>query len=131
MMSSPLPWGMPSRMSMRTTSLTSRSASRWARVAPTLPPPTTVTFRFIAILSSQVADDGGGELRRLQDGRALHLALEIVGDALLADGLLERFLDRVRRLAPAHVPQHHAAGEDHRPRVHLVEVRILRRRAVG
>src|SRR5687768_5428280 len=47
MMSRPLPCGMPSRMSMRTTSLISRSARRCARVAPTFPPPTTVTFRFM------------------------------------------------------------------------------------
>src|SRR5258706_8348578 len=47
MMSRPLPWGMPSTMSINTTSASSRSAMRWARVAPTLPAPTAVTFRFI------------------------------------------------------------------------------------
>ena len=47
MMSRPLPCGMPSTMSMRTTSASSLSASRWARVAPTFPAPTTVTFLFM------------------------------------------------------------------------------------
>src|SRR3989442_748462 len=47
MMSRPLPWGIPSTMSMRTTSASSWSTRRWARVAPTLPAPTTVTFLFI------------------------------------------------------------------------------------
>src|SRR5258708_3809948 len=48
MMSRPFPWGIPSMMSMRTTSASSPSARRWARVAPTFPPPTTVTFLFIS-----------------------------------------------------------------------------------
>src|SRR4051812_25462374 len=130
MMSSPLPWGIPSTMSMSTTSLTSRSAKRWARDAPTLPPPTIVTFRFMDP-SSEVLDDRGGELGRLQDRGPFHLTLEVVGDALLADGLLERLLDGVRGLPPAQVAQHHAAGEDDGARVHLVEVGVLGRGAVG
>ena len=32
--------------------------------------------------------------RRLELGRAFHLAREVVGDLLLADGLLERRLDQ-------------------------------------
>src|SRR5258706_8243177 len=47
MMSRPLPCGMPSTMSISTISASSRSASRCASVAPTLPPPTTVTFLFM------------------------------------------------------------------------------------
>ena len=43
-MSSPLPCGSPSTTSTMTTSASSRSAIRWARVAPTLPAPTIVTF---------------------------------------------------------------------------------------
>ena len=38
---------MPSMMSTSTTSASSRSAMRWASVAPTLPAPTTVTFLFM------------------------------------------------------------------------------------
>ena len=37
----------------------------------------------------------------------------------------------VGRLGPAHVPEHHLAREDHRARVDLVEVGVLRRGAVG
>src|SRR5207244_908973 len=153
MMSRPLPWGMPSTMSISTTSASSRSAIRCASVAPTLPPPTTVTLRFIlltphpipphvgggeccdsvrrrsllpggwllspssppelapqrvlavgqfaagacsppvggrtlpqrSILQLEVLDDRAREFRGLQDLGAFHLALEVVGHALLCD----------------------------------------------
>src|SRR5262249_12459226 len=120
-MSRPLPWGRPSMMSISTVSASSRSAIRCASVAPTFPAPTTVTFRFISPLL-QVLDDGRGELRGLEDLGPFHLPLEVVGHALLADALLDGGLDRVRRLAPAHVAEHHAAREDHGAGVHLVEV---------
>src|SRR5207247_732712 len=114
MMSRPLPWGMPSMMSMSARSPSSRSASRWARVAPTFPAPTTVTFLFMALCAlcwlylafsassaavypSKVLDDGARELGRPQHLRPFHLPLEVVGHALLADGALERALDHVRR----------------------------------
>src|SRR5438270_6434827 len=42
--SSPLPWGTPSTMSMRTTSASSLEAIQCAAVAPTLPEPTMETF---------------------------------------------------------------------------------------
>jgi hypothetical protein len=42
--SSALPWGMPSAMSMRTTSASSLAAIQCAAVAPTLPAPTILTF---------------------------------------------------------------------------------------
>src|SRR5262249_51493216 len=42
-------------MSMRTTSPSSRSARRWASVAPTLPAPTTVTFLFMKPFLSRAA----------------------------------------------------------------------------
>src|SRR6266850_8328248 len=118
MMSRPLPCGMPSTMSMRATSHSSLSASRWASVAPTFPAPTTVTFLFISFLCAlcassaasalnplEVFDDGGRELRRLQHLRPLHLALEVVGHALLPDRSLQRRLDGVRGLPPAHVAE--------------------------
>src|SRR5262245_60395197 len=131
MMSRPLPWGMPSMMSMRTTSPSSRSASRCASVAPTFPAPTTVIFLFIVpsvpfsvssvplwrccrcrSRSLQLRDDPVRERGRLHLGRSLHPAGEIVGDLLAGDLLLERRLDGVRRLAPAQVAEHHAAGQD-------------------
>src|SRR5712692_1157585 len=43
-MSSALPAGTPSKMSVKTTSASSRSTMRCAVVDPTNPPPTTVTF---------------------------------------------------------------------------------------
>src|SRR5688500_5275206 len=43
-----LPWGTPSTMSTTTTSASSFAAIPCATVAPTFPPPTTVTFVFIA-----------------------------------------------------------------------------------
>src|SRR3990170_163208 len=45
--SSALPWGMPSVISTSTTSASCASTIRCARVAPTLPAPTTVTFFLI------------------------------------------------------------------------------------
>ena len=38
--------------------------------------------------------------------------------------------DGVGRFGPAHVTQHHLARQDHRARIHLVQIRVLRRRAV-
>src|ERR1043166_8683694 len=48
-MSSALPWGMPSMMSIIVTSASSFSAIRWAVVEPTKPAPKTVTLRFMAM----------------------------------------------------------------------------------
>src|SRR5512146_2640034 len=42
--SSPLPWGTPSMMSMRTTSASSLAAIQCAAVAPTFPEPTMLTL---------------------------------------------------------------------------------------
>src|SRR2546422_5059163 len=141
MMSRPLPCGMPSMMSMRATSPSSRSARRCASVAPTFPAPTTVTFlfMFLSLRSSaasalnplKIFDDGGGEFRGLQHLGPLHLALEVVRHALLPDRSLERRLDAVRGLLPAQIAEHHAAREDDGARVDLVEVGIFRRGAVG
>ena len=51
-MSSPLPWGTPSRMSSTTTSASSLSAILRAAVAPTFPEPITLTFLFTGLSSS-------------------------------------------------------------------------------
>src|SRR5215218_1254962 len=90
---------MPSTMSIRTTSQSSLSTSRCAAVAPTLPAPITVTFlRAIKCLLGvrqpaavatagrsllHVLDDRVSELARPQFRSAVHLPLEVVGDALL------------------------------------------------
>ncbi len=54
-MSSALPAGGPSKMSVSTTSASSMSTMRCAVVDPTNPPPTTVTFLRIPSLSSFVS----------------------------------------------------------------------------
>ena len=61
---------------------------------------------------------------------ALHQAGEVVGHDLRLDGGLEARDDAVGRLGPAHVAQHHLAGEDHRAGVDLVLAGVLGRRAV-
>src|SRR5260370_27014892 len=105
-MSSALPAGGPSKMSVNTTSASSRSTMRCAVVDPTNPPPTTVTFFLLmpllirnnlflrepstrsAIgdsfqLSSHsdpfhILNDRRGKRRRAHLGRARHLSLEVV-----------------------------------------------------
>src|SRR5688572_28883802 len=113
---------MPSTMSTRTTSPRPHSARRWAVVAPTLPPPTTVILgRALFLMTSparrsgalpHVLDDGVPELGALQELRAGHLALQVVRDALLPDGLLEPGDNQGRRLVPAEVLEHQHARED-------------------
>src|SRR5512139_998227 len=78
-----------------------------------------------------VRDDGVGEPRRRQLGRARHLPGQVVGHLLLLDGALDGGLDRGGRFAPAQVLQHHHAREHERARIHDVFARVLRSRAVG
>src|SRR6266481_6658184 len=117
-MSSALPAGGPSKMSVRTTSASSRSTMRCAVVDPTNPPPTTVTFFllmpllspiefFFAITLSFLCPFGlachGNALHILDDGcskrggayfcRTRHQALEIVGHAVLLNGARDACLD--------------------------------------
>src|SRR5579864_4521828 len=135
---------------MTTTSASCCSAIPRATVAPTFPaPPTTVTLRFISVRllwllalglgalgckakprASQrsaralhALDHGVGKLRRLQLRGALHEAREIVGDSLDGYGAVHPFHDQIGRLHPSQMPEHHLAGEDHRPWVHLVLIR--------
>ena len=75
-------------------------------------------------------DDVVAELRALDLGRAFHQAREIVGDALAADGAVQAFQDQVGGFRPAHVAEHHFAGEHHEPGIDLVLVRVFRRGAV-
>src|SRR5712691_1889482 len=137
---------MPSTTSTSTTSPSSRSTAYWATEAPTLPAPTTVILgRWLTTLSGSalptcmgaplqllhVLDDGGAKLRALDFLGALHEPREVVGHHLLPDGHLQRGDDPVRRLRPAHVAQHHLAGEDDRARIDLVLARVLGRGAMG
>src|SRR5512132_1072927 len=121
--------------STSTTSPSSFSTRYCATEAPTLPAPTTVIFGRAAmgvpsLELCHVLDDGGAELRALHLLRALHEPREVVGDDLLLDRLLEAGDDPVGGVGPAHVAQHHLAGEDDRARVDLVLARVLRRGAV-
>src|ERR1700744_3784207 len=112
--SSALPWGMPSATSMRTTSASSFEAIQCAAVAPTFPAPTIVTFLRMSLLSVRlfhVLDHSRGELAGLHLGSALHLALLVIGDELLLDGLLHGRFDQLRGLTPAEKFEQHDAGE--------------------
>src|SRR3954453_20390219 len=132
-MSSATPAAFLSAMSMTTTSASCLSATPRATVAPTFPaPPTTVTFRFLSApltlgcrVALHVLDNGVGELRRLQFRGAFHQAGEVVGDALAGDGAVHALDDQIRGFDPAHVPQHHLAGQNHRTGVHFVLVGVL------
>src|SRR5712692_4264011 len=137
---------MPSMTSTSTTSPSSRSTAYWATEAPTLPAPTTVILgRWLTTLSGSalptcmgtplhllhVLDDGAAERRALDFLRAVHEPREIVRHDLLPDGRLQRGDDPVSRLRPAHVAQHHLAGEDDGAGIDLVLPRVLGRRSVG
>src|SRR5258708_7990131 len=109
-MSSASAFAFCSAMSMTSKSASSLSAIARATVAPTFPaPPTTVTLRFIAFGSSHVRNDSVGELRRLELGRSLHLARQVVRHFLLADLLLDPALDQARDFRPSQATEHHHA----------------------
>src|SRR5574340_980696 len=129
---------MPSTTSTRTTSPSSFFTVYCATLAPTLPAPTTVIFgralvlmRFLRSDGLHVLDDGGSELRALHFLRAFHEPREVVGDDLRLDRLLQRRHEHIGSVRPAHVAEHHLAGEDDGPGVHLVLARVLGRGAVG
>src|SRR5215468_2778620 len=121
-MSSALPAGGPSRISVSTTSPSSLSTIRCAVVDPTKPPPTTVTFfrlifcllrsaaanRLVAALttyyrycSSHILNNRSRERARSQLRRSGHQPLQIVGHFLLLNGLRNSILDQVRRFVPS------------------------------
>ena len=84
----------------------------------------------IRLLQLHVGDDVVAELRALDFGRAFHLAGEIVGDSLGADGAVEALEDQVGGFGPAHVTEHHFAGENDGAGIYHVLVRIFGRGAV-
>src|ERR1700760_1378274 len=121
-MSSALPAGGPSRISVNTTSASSRSTMRCAVVEPTNPPPTTVTFFRLILFSVylyelcvsalsfsflppaprglfrdshtlHIFDDRGRERRCADLGRTGHQSLEVVGDFLLLNRARDAVLD--------------------------------------
>src|SRR5690606_7955918 len=83
------------------------------------------------IFRSQIFDQLVPELRALHLGGPFHQPGEVVGDGLLADCLVHRGVDQVRRLLPAQIFQHQHAGQNDRTRVHLVQTGIFGGGAVG
>src|ERR1700761_4500354 len=130
-MSSALPAGAPSRMSVSTTSARPASWMRCAVVDPTKPPPTTVTFfritspcrassrrRMVYEIATMmrrrgsaaelhVFDDRAREFAGLEFGGAGEHALQVVGDLLLLNRLRDAFFDHHGHLFPAHEFEHH------------------------
>src|SRR5438445_8120076 len=99
--------------------IASNGVSIWASGAVT-------NVLFISdMLDNALGKPGGRDL-----GGAGHLARQVVGDATRRDRAGQPAHDRVRCIGPAQLLEHHGAGEDHGPGVHLVEPGILRRRAV-
>ena len=66
-----------------------------------------------------------------EEGGVLHLAFEVVGDGLGADGAVHALDDEVGGVVPAEVAEHHFAGEDDGAGVHFVLVGVLGGGAVG
>src|SRR6185436_12233906 len=85
-----------------TMSPSSRSASRWASVAPTFPAPTTVTLRFISLPLRRIFCSGDLSGILLRDGRD--------GHAIHPHPLLRRVLQRVPGRRPELDAQRAAVG---------------------
>src|SRR6266542_3670295 len=124
-------------MSKSTTSPSCFSQARFASSPPMLPAPMRAIFFRVVISNSpgvgrlaHVPDDGRSELAALHFFRAVHETREVVRHRARGDRAVHSSDDELRRLAPAQVPEHHLAREDDRARVDLVEVRVLRGRAV-
>src|SRR4029453_4311853 len=80
--------------------------------------------------ASHVFDDVVPELRALDLGRAVHQAREVIRDAFAFDRAAQSFENQIGRFPPAHVPEHHFTGKNHRARIYLVLVRVFRRGAM-
>ena len=76
-------------------------------------------------------DDVFTELGALELGRTFHQASEVIGHVFRTDGTVEAFDDEVCGFVPAHVAEHHFAGEHDGTRIDLVFVSILRCGAVS
>src|SRR5580704_15401562 len=82
--------------------------------------------RSVHVLDDRVTELSGADLRG-----ALHQPREVVGHPPAADRAVYPLDDQIRGLDPPDVPEHHLAGQRNGSRVHLVKVRVLRRRAMG
>src|SRR5579885_3041179 len=143
-MSTALPEGGPSRLSVSTTSASSRSTMRCAVVGPTNPPPTTVTFfRLILLLLEtgcfrwvqsagdrlplHVLDDRGGKCGCAHFCGAGHQPFQVVGYSLLLNRSRDAVLDQLCRFLPAQELEHHRSGEHHGTWIDHVPIGVLRR----
>src|SRR5665213_3462917 len=81
--------------------------------------------------SSHVLDHLIGKLAALDLFRPFHLPGEIVGDGLGGNGAFQSLDDELGHCVPAHVFEHHDAGEDDAAGVDLVLVGVLGGGAVG
>src|SRR6266436_5651666 len=111
-MSSALPAGAPSKISVKTTSASSLSTIRCAVVEPTNPPPTTVTFFLLIPLL-------GSDNVFLCESYAS-----------LRNGPRDAVLNQRGRFLPPQELKHHRAREHHGTRIDHILVRILWRGAV-
>lgn len=59
-----------------------------------------------------MCNDVVGELGAFAEGCAVHLAFEVVGDCSGSDGAVDSLDDEVGGFVPAHVAEHHFAGQD-------------------
>src|SRR5208337_3269147 len=119
----------------RTPFMTARKARAAQRARPPVPlclleSPTVSSSREI-LARLHIVDDCLAELRALEQLRAGHQALEVVGHLFLVDGRLKPANDAVGNLLPSHVLEHQDARQDNRARVHLVLVGVLGCGAVG
>src|SRR6267142_2803863 len=118
-MSSALPAGAPSKMSVKTTSATSLSTIRCAVVEPTNPPPTTVTFFRIPSLSlsnpallprdglpRHILDNCRSKCRGSHFGRAGHQPFQVVGHSFLLNRTRNAILDEFRGFSPSQKFKH-------------------------
>jgi hypothetical protein len=71
------------------------------------------------------------KLRALAQGSTFHEPVEVVGDGFGGDGALDALDDEVGGFGPAHVAEHHFAGEDDGAGVDLVFAGVLGGGAVG
>src|SRR5271163_4789730 len=74
----------------------------WSRYSSNLTPNPFPRGKGNRIKESHIVDDRFAELRALQQLRAGHQALEVVGHLFLADGFLEAADDAVGNLLPSH-----------------------------
>ena len=78
-----------------------------------------------------MADDVIRKLGAFSECGPFHLAFEVVGDGFGCDGAVDSLDDEVGGFVPAHVAEHHFAGEDEGAGVDFVLVGVFGGCAVG